>query len=140
MSVLAGGTGQKGGAMSATKYAALAKKAHEAGLAAAAAKTPTPMIVGEAKSLFNDEIDYSKPTYYVPSGICGFAWVFVKGNTGFGRWAKKTGIARPGYPTGLNIRATVGGQSYELKMAYAQAYAAVLQEAGITAYAEGRLD
>lgn len=126
--------------MSATKYAALAKKADAAGLAAAAATTPTPMIVGEAKSLFTDEIDYTKPVYNVPSGVCGFAWVFIKGNTGFGRWAKKAGIARSGYPTGLNIRATVGGQSYEVKMAYAQAYAAVLQEAGITAYAEGRLD
>lgn len=126
--------------MSATKYATLAKKANAAGLAAAAATTPTPMIVGEAKSLFTDEIDYTKPVYNVPSGVCGFAWVFVKGNTGFGRWAKKAGIAYPGYPTGLNIRATVGGQSYEIKMAYAQAYAAVLQEAGITAYAEGRLD
>ena len=126
--------------MTNTRYAALADTAHAAGLRAAAAATPTPMIVGEAKSLFSDEIDHSKPTYYVPSGVCGFAWVFVKGNTGFGRWAKKAGIASPGYPTGLNIRVTVGGQSYEIKTAYAQAYAAVLQEAGITAYAEGRLD
>jgi hypothetical protein len=126
--------------MSATKYAALAKKADKAGLAGAAAKTPTPMIVGTAKGLFDDTIDYTKPTYYVPSGICGFAWVAIKGNTGFGRWAKKAGIASAGYPSGLNIRATTGGQSYEVKMAYAQAYAAVLNEAGITAYAEGRLD
>jgi hypothetical protein len=126
--------------MTATKYARLAKKADAAGKAAAEAKTPTPMIVGEAKSLFDDSIDYSKPTYFVESGVCGFAWVFVKGNTGFGRWAKNAGIASKGYPTGLNIRVSGYGQSYERKMAYAQAYAAVLQEAGVTAYAEGRLD
>lgn len=126
--------------MTATKYAALAKKADAAGKAAAEAKTPTPMIVGEAKSLFDDSIDYSKPTYFVESGVCGFAWVFVKGNTGFGRWAKNAGIASKGYPTGLNIRVSGYGQSYERKMAYAQAYAAVLKEAGVTAYAEGRLD
>ena len=39
-----------------------------------------------------------------------------------------------------NIRAQGYGQSYEKKMAYAQAYAAVIQKAGITAYAQGRLD
>jgi len=129
--------------MTATKYARLAKKADAAGKAAADAKTPTAMIVGEAKAIFgpgSDDIDYSKPTYVVESGVCGFAWVFVKGNTGFGRWAKSAGIASKGYPTGLNIRVSGYGQSYERKMAYAQAYAAVLQEAGITAYAEGRLD
>jgi hypothetical protein len=126
--------------MTATKYAAIAAAADAAGKAAVAATTPTPMIVGEAKSLFDDSIDYTKPTYYVPQGVCGFAWTWVKGNSGFGRWAKKNGLAYKGYPTGLNIRAAVQGQSYELKMAYAQAYAAVLQEAGITAYAEGRLD
>ena len=113
--------------MTATKYAAIAAAADAAGKAAVAATTPTPMIVGEAKSLFDDSIDYSKPTYYVSQGVCGFAWTWVKGNSGFGRWAKKNGIAYKGYPTGLNIRAAVQGQSYELKMAYAQAYAAVLQ-------------
>lgn len=129
--------------MTATKYATLAAKADAAGKAAAEALTPTPMIVGEAKAIFgpgSNDIDYSKPTYYVPSGVCGFAWVWLKGNTGFGRWAKSAGIASKGYPNGLNIRASGYGQSYEKKMAYAQGYAAVLKEAGITAYAEGRLD
>ena len=127
----------------ATKYAAIAAAADAAGKAAADAATPTPMIVGQAKAIFGpgaDDIDYSKPTYYVPSGVCGFAWVALKGNSGFGRWAKREGIARPGYPSGLMIRANVGGQSYEIKTAYAQAYAAVLREHGITAYPQGRLD
>ncbi len=127
----------------ATKYAAIAAAADAAGKAAADAATPTPMIVGTAKAIIGpgaDEIDYSKRTYYVAGGVCGFAWVALKGNSGFGRWAKREGIARPGYPSGLMIRANVGGQSYETKMAYAQAYAAVLREHGITAYPQGRLD
>jgi hypothetical protein len=127
----------------ATKYAAVAAAADAAGKAAADAAIPTPMIVGTAKAIIGpgaDDIDYSKPTYYVPGGVCGFAWVALKGNSGFGRWAKREGIARPGYPSGLMIRANVGGQSYETKMAYAQAYAAVLREHGITAYPQGRLD
>lgn len=127
----------------ATKYAAIAAAADAAGKAAAAAATPTPMIVGKAKAIFGpgaDDIDFSQPVSYVAGGVCGFAWVALKGNSGFGRWAKREGIARPGYPSGLMIRANVGGQSYTLKMAYAQAYAAVLREHGITAYPQGRLD
>jgi hypothetical protein len=34
---------------------------------------------------------------------CGFAWITMPGNIPFGRWAKKTGIASKGYPTGLQI-------------------------------------
>ena len=34
---------------------------------------------------------------------CGFAWVSFPGNTQFGRWAKKTGVASKGYPSGLQI-------------------------------------
>ena len=123
-----------------TDFGALWQKAHEAGLAAADAAVPTPIIVGEAKSLFSNEIDHSKPTYYVPQGLCGFAWIQFKGNTAFGRWAKKAGKASPAYGGGLSTSVRVGGQSIEIKEAYARAFAAVLNEAGITAYAESRLD
>lgn len=34
---------------------------------------------------------------------CGFAWVSLPGNTPFGRWLKKQGIATKGYPNGLQI-------------------------------------
>ena len=34
---------------------------------------------------------------------CGFAWVSLPGNSPFGRWAKAQGIARKGYPSGLQI-------------------------------------
>jgi len=110
-------------------WVALTTKAHTAGMAALEAATPRPMTVtGGGKS------------WHVPEGVCGFAWIKIKGNTAFGRWAKKAGVASKSYPTGLMIWVGVGGQSYERKTAYAGAYAKVLTEAGITAYANSRLD
>lgn len=122
-----------------TDFSALVAKAEAAGIAACEAAKPTPMIVGEAVGL-SDKIDYSKPTYYVSEGACGFAWVWFKGNTPFGRYMKKTGKASSGYPTGLQVWVSAGGQSIARKEAYARAYATVLKEAGITAYPDSRLD
>lgn len=34
---------------------------------------------------------------------CGFAWVTFPGNTAFGRWAKKAGIASKSYIGGLEV-------------------------------------
>ena len=120
-------------------YAALYAAADAAGKQAADAAVPTPMIVGKAIGL-TDQIDYSQPTYFVADGPCGFAWVQFAGNTGWGRWAKKEGHARPAYGGGLQIRVADYGQSVMRKEAYAQAFADVLREAGVTAYAESRLD
>lgn len=121
-------------------FQSLHLKADAAGRAAADACQPTPMVVGEAKSLFSSEIDHSKPTYYVPDGPCGFAWVHFKGNTSWGRWAKKQKLATPDYPAGLHIWVRGYGQSVQLKEAYAEAYAKVLRDHGIAAYAGSRLD
>jgi hypothetical protein len=125
-----------------TAYAALWAKAVKAGEAAAASCTPTPMIVGTAKNpLFGDEIDRSKTMYFVPEGLCGFASIRFKGNTGFGRWAKANGLAEKSYSGGLYYWVSGYGQSYERKSAYASAFAATLQSGGISdAYSESRLD
>jgi hypothetical protein len=123
-----------------TDYAALYAAADAAGKQAAEAATPTPIIVGEETSPFSGQVDYTKPTYFVSEGLCGFAWVSFKGNTGFGRWAKKTGKAKPAYGGGLRVSVFGYNQSVTRKEAYAQAFAAVLREAGVTAYAESRLD
>jgi len=125
--------------MSEATYEALWAEAHKAGLAAGQGKTPQPMTVYEADGL----TDRPKPdgqSWYVPEGLCGFAWVKFAGNTGFGRWAKRTGRARKGYPSGLSVWVSEFGQSYERKLAYAQAFATVLRDGGVTAYAGGRLD
>lgn len=123
-----------------TNFEALYNKANEAGKAAVAGFTPTPMVVGTASSFFSDKIDHNKPVYTVPDGVCGFAWIKFKGNTPFGKWAKKTGIAKPGYPNGLQIWVSAYNQSMEKKEQYAQAFAKVLKENGIDAYADSRMD
>lgn len=120
-------------------FEAIYEKAWAAGVAAATAMTPTPMAVQMATGLTGG-FDWNKPYDVVSDGVCGFAWVSFKGNTPFGRWAKKTGKARPGYPTGLQVWIGNYNQSMQKKEAHAEAMAAVLREAGITAYANSRLD
>ena len=105
----------------------------------------TPVVFGQAKSLFSTKIDYSQQTFYEPDGVCGFAWVNVRpGTSRFARWLIRKGVARTdSYYRGVRIWAPGGdrmSQSYDRKMAAAEAYAAVLRESGITAYASGRLD
>ena len=58
----------------ATVYA----DAHAKGIAAGNACSPIPMVVGTPTTPLGDDIDYSKDTYYVSDGVCGFAWVNIK--------------------------------------------------------------
>jgi hypothetical protein len=120
-------------------FAALRERAHEAGLAAGLAARPTPMIVVQHENPFDDTSPIVKQYEPIMDGVCGFAWVNVKGNTAFGRYLRTQGYT-PAYGGGYNIRCREFGQSYERKYAYAAAYAGVLKEAGIAAYPEGRLD
>lgn len=122
-------------------FAALWQKAKTAGLAAAETARPTPMIVGTPTTPLGSDIDYSRRTYYVAGGVCGFAWVWFAGNTAWGRWAKKAGIARSAYGGGMQVSAgNVGGQSMEIKEAWAHAVSEVLREAGVKAFADSRMD
>ena len=122
-------------------FAALLGSAHAAGMAAGNAAKPHAMIVGEPTTLLGNQIDHSKPTYYVPDGVCGFAWITVRpGTSSFARWLVKNGHARKAYRGGVDIWVHQFGQSMERKQAYAYAYAKVLNEAGITAYSESRMD
>jgi hypothetical protein len=136
---------------------ALITRAEAAGEAAFKAAAPTPMIVGTPKdpigSLLGGDgggFDTSQPIYHVNEGVCGFAWVNIRpANSSFARRAKaiytaggESYRAHKGYYGGLEIRPVCLGrtQSYERQLAAVRAYAAVLTEAGITAYADGRLD
>lgn len=121
-------------------FEALFAQADAAGKLAAEDAVPTPMVVGSETQPFSGFLDYSKPTYYVSEGLCGFAWVNFKGNTAFGRWAKRTGRATKSYGGGLQVWVSGFGQSVTRKSAYAQAFATVLTEAGITAFSGSRLD
>lgn len=119
----------------------LLNKAYAEGRKAGVACRPVPMVVGQAKSLTSSEIDYSKPVYHCDDGACGFAWVKIRpATTPFARWLKKNGYARPAYNGGLDIWISDFNQSVDRKHAMACAMAKVFQEAGITAYADSRLD
>lgn len=116
----------------ATKWAALWATAAAAGKAAGDAATPDPILVTTA--------DGAK-TWYVPDGLCGFAWVKVTpGTSSFARWLVKSGLAHKGYGGGVDIWVSDFGQSIDRKTAAARAIAKVLTDAGITAYAQSRLD
>ena len=117
-------------------FASIHKVAHEAGLEAGLNVLPVPMTVCEA-DLMGNPVGRS---WTVSEGACGFAWVTFAGNTPWGRWAKAQGIASKGYPKGLQIWVSEFNQSVDRKEAYAQAYAKVLREHGIEAYAQSRLD
>lgn len=74
-------------------------------------------------------------------GGCGFAWININpGNSSFARYLTKNKIARKAYEGGINVWVREGGQSIEAKMAYAAAYARVVNQAGITAYPQSRMD
>ena len=57
--------------------------------------TPTPMVVGTPTTPLGDDIDYTKDTYYVSDGLCGFAWINIKPARGkFVTWLKGADIGR----------------------------------------------
>jgi hypothetical protein len=115
-------------------HGSLYETAHAAGMAAGYGVKPTPMIV-------TGGVPGQEPErWYVSEGVCGFAWIAMKGNTSFGRWAKKAGKARSAYPKGLSVWVSEFGQSMDRKEAYARAFAKVLRDHGVDAYAGSRMD
>jgi hypothetical protein len=123
-------------------------KADTAGQVAVEKLKVTPMIVGQETSLFSGKIDYSKTTYYVEDGVCGFAWVDVypahKGNTRLGKDERKvleaSGFKKDVYGKKYYKWISAFNQSMQKKEAYADAFAKVLRENGLKAYAGSRLD
>jgi hypothetical protein len=121
-------------------HEAIYAAADTAGKAAAEATNPTPMVVQQRANGFDDTSEVVQE-WVVPSGVCGFGWVNIRpGTSSFARWIKKQGIGDKAYEGGINIWVGAYGQSYEKKIAYAHAFAAVLRDAGIKAWGAGRLD
>lgn len=116
------------------------EQAQAAGREAGAACRPTP-VAFVASGLDNKPLPGAVPEV-VDDGVCGFAWVHIKGNTEFGRWASREGLAFKDYPSGLLIRLEGDyNQSLERKEAHARAMAKVLRDNGISdAYAKSRMD
>ena len=112
-------------------YRAIYDEAHAAGMAAGAAVTPTPMYVtGMDGSIFPPVMD----------GVCGFAWIRIKGTSAFAKWATKEKLVSPAYPTGKHFWVGEFNQSLTRKEAYADAFALVLGKYGIWAVSGSRMD
>jgi hypothetical protein len=87
---------------------------------------------------------------YDPFPVCGFAWVHFKpATTPFVCWLKQRGHARKAHAVGGALMGVSKfGQSYDKKLAYARAYADVIQqemvlsgvEPTLNVYAAGKLD
>jgi hypothetical protein len=79
---------------------------------------------------------YGEPCY------CGFAWVNFSGTTKFARELRKAGICSKSYDKGMDVWNPGGHntQSMDIKETAAQAYASVLRQHGIDAYARSRPD
>lgn len=116
----------------AYKFAELFARAHEAGIRAGVECMPVSMsVIDELRGQL----------WRIDDGACGFAWVTVKpANSAFANWAKKIGHMRPAYGGGVQYWVSEFGQSVDRKSAFAGAFARVLCEAGINAYAGSRLD
>jgi hypothetical protein len=115
-------------------------EAHKVGMEAGQNAICTPMVVVERANPLDDNSEIVKQYAPVMDGPCGFAWINVPGNSGFGKWAKAKGLARKAYPQGLNIWVSLFNQSITRKEAYAYAAAEVLNKHGIKAYAGSRMD
>jgi len=130
---------EKPKALSKRECGRIYREAYEAGLLAGKEIELQKFIVGDAIGLSN-EIDYSKKTY-VMEGLCGFAWIKISPARGaFVNYLKANEIGRKSYYGGYDIWVKEFAQSIDRKLAFAQAFASVLDKYGINAYAESRLD
>jgi hypothetical protein len=124
-------------------------EADAAGKAAVENMKVIPMLVGQAKGLFSNEIDYSKPVEYVSDGVCGFAWVNIlpeyKGNTKLGKEERKV-LEACGFEKDWTDTKKFSkwisdyNQSLQKKETYARVFAEVLSVKGIKSYAQSRID
>jgi len=121
-------------------------EASEAAEAAVKACTPRAIIVGDAIGLSN-EIDESKPTYYIEGGVCGFASVVIKPARGsIVAELKKRKIGSAHYGGGYSFSSWQVApsirrdQSYERAVAAARGAVDVLKKYGVNAYVDARID
>ena len=129
--------------MSMSKVACekLLERAHLMGMDAGRDASVTPMVVGSPSTPFGSDIDYSKKTYFVEDGACGFAGVVIKPARGkFVSYLKSLGMGHKHYYGGWYVSVREFNQSLTRKEAYANAYAKVLSEVGMRCYVDSRMD
>ena len=119
----------------------LLERAHLMGMDAGRRVGVIPMVVGTPTELMGNDIDYSKKTYFVESGVCGFAGVVIKPARGkFVSYLKSLYMGYKHYYGGWYVSVRKFGQSLTRKEAYAEAFAKVLSEVGMRCYVDSRMD
>jgi hypothetical protein len=113
-------------------------KAHAAGMAAGEGAAPQPMYVVQRHVVTGEIIKRYPP---VMDGVCGFAWINIRpGNSPFANWMKKNTHASKSWEGGIEYWVREFNQSMQRKEAFARAFADVLMQAGVKAYAGSRMD
>jgi hypothetical protein len=116
------------------------QQAHYKGNVAVEMTTVTPMIVQQRENPLDDGSKLVRQ-YFVSDGVCGFASVTVKpANSKFAKFLVANGLGRKGYGGGVCMSIRDFNQSLQKKETYAYAFASVLNEHGIKAYVESRMD
>jgi hypothetical protein len=108
-----------------------------AGAKAMESCSPSPMVVTDGKQ-----------KWFVPDGVCGFAWVNLykiqgkkpRANSQLAKVLNTFGFEKNTYQRSFQLWISAGGQSMQKKEAYAHAFARVLCQNGIEAYPGSRLD
>lgn len=119
---------------------AIYSEAHYKGNAAVQMTTVTPMVVQQRENPLNDDSRVIRQ-YVVNDGVCGFASVTVKpANSKFAKFLVANGLGRKAYNGGVSMSVHQFNQSLQKKEAYAYAFARVLNEHGIKAYVDSRMD
>ena len=100
-----------------------------------------PMIVSQHVNMADDNSPVAKQ-YFVADGVCGFGWVNVRpGTCAFAKWLVKNGKGRVShYEGGVHVNSPLMTQSLTRNEAYAMAFAKVMNENGIKAYGQSRID
>jgi len=115
-------------------------QAHDAGNNAVTQTTVTPMIVTQAANPLDDSSAVVN-AWVVNDGVCGFASVIIKPATSkFAKFLVANQLARKHYAGGVSMSIRDFNQSLTKKEAYAEGFAKVLNDNGITAYVDSRMD
>ena len=116
------------------------QQAHEHGNLAVKMAFVTPMVVQQRENPLNDDSKVVRE-YFINDGVCGFASVTVKpANCKFAKFLVANGLGRKSFNGGVSMSVRDFNQSLTKKEAYAYAFASVLNEYGIKAYVESRMD
>ena len=116
------------------------KAACKAGFEAVKNANVVPMLVSQKANPLNDASE-TVQEWYVEDGVCGFASVIVKpANSKFANYCKRIQLGRKSYTGGYAIPIHDFNQSLQKKEAFAHAFSRVLNENGIDAYVESRMD